>query len=229
MRSDIQEERCERYGKRHTSIRDFFRRSISALALLSFSVRSSCVSFFRRHFASYTIDELNLWIEMENHKKNPQSSMYEGESVWHNTPKCNEWTFLRSFDKKHIFFLGRTFFCERLMNVISNRQKERKKKQIKKDYLLLYSFFLAFLVCNDIRIVSYQCLVWKGKKINWNLVIESEIVIKNATRMTSHKNHFIFSRATFFISPINRTRVVCVCVFFGVIPFINMVHSMNKA
>lgn len=123
-------------------------------------------------------------------------------------PKRNEWTFLRSFEN----ILRSHFFLDSWMSFPID------KKANKKDYLLL----CFFLVCNDIASLAIK--VWwknvcKEKKINWNWVIESKIVIKNATRMTSHKN-ISFSREL-HVSPIKKTGH-----FF--ILFINMVHSTDK-
>lgn len=126
----IQEAGCERYTirqtTRHTSIRDFF----SSVYLCSLS-RSSVVIL--RH----TIDELNLWMEMENHKKSP-IECFKWERVTQYRNAMNEHFYALSTKNT---FLGRTFFCVRLINVISNREKKANKK----DYLLLYFFFFSRL------------------------------------------------------------------------------------
>lgn len=149
-----------RYNKRHTSITWFFFVCICVCVYLLFIVavvvfyfllsRSSIVVISR-----HTIDELNLWIEMENHKKSPIEYRFNAGSVWQCVTQCRNAMNEHFYAHSETTFLDRTFFGDLWM---SFRFEREKKKANKKRLPFIVRFFLSF-VCNDIRIVRCHSLV----------------------------------------------------------------------
>lgn len=127
----IREERCARYAMRQTTHFDTWFFPVYLLFIVV--VFCTSVLFFRRH----TIDELNLWIEMENHKKIP-NRVYriKWERVTQYRNAMNEHFYVLS--RKKNTFWDRTFFCTTYECHFQSREKEANKK----DYLLLCCFFL---------------------------------------------------------------------------------------
>lgn len=114
--------------------------------------------------------QFSWWIEMEIYKK--QIDYHFTESVWHNPMNFDEWLFY-----VHPFFS----FSQQFLNRIAY------ECHFKEEAIAKNAPIIAFLsVCID------GCM----EKINWKWV---SIIIKNAMRMTSHKN-ISFSRGFFFYS-----------------------------